>query len=113
MDKQCEKKSKKDSNKDRRRKYTSIPFVQHWKKYLIDNRRAYVDTGLKNTLLLITDCRSKWIDACKRQTYILKDDKKKKKDHPDPKRLPKKNRLQQLQTYNVPTYDMKNTNGTN
>ena len=37
----------------------------------------------------------------------------KKKDHPGAKRLPKRNRLQQLQTHNMPTDDMENTNGTN
>ena len=36
-----------------------------------------------------------------------------RKDYPDPKRLPKGNHLHQLQTYNVSTDDVKNTNGTN
>ena len=36
----------------------------------------------------------------------------KRKDNAYPKRPPKKNRLQQLQTHNVPTDDVKNTNGT-
>ena len=35
------------------------------------------------------------------------------KDRPDPKRLPRRNRPQQLQTHNVPTDDVENTNGTN
>ena len=38
-----------------------------------------------------------------------------RKCHPDPKKKknPKRNRPQQLQTYNVPTDDVENTNGTN
>ena len=36
-----------------------------------------------------------------------------KKDHPDPKKTPHRNCLQQLQTHNVPADDMENTNGTN
>ena len=35
------------------------------------------------------------------------------KDHPDPKRPLKKNRHKQIQTHNMPTDDMENTNGTN
>ena len=35
----------------------------------------------------------------------------KRKDHTDPKRPARRNRLQQLQTHNVPTNDMENTNG--
>ena len=36
-----------------------------------------------------------------------------KKDHPNPKRPPKRNYPQQLQTYNVPTDDVENTNSLN
>ena len=36
-----------------------------------------------------------------------------KKDPTDPKRTPKRNRPQQLQTHNVRTDGVKNTNGTN
>ena len=35
-----------------------------------------------------------------------------RKDCIDPKGPSTKNRLEQLQTYNVPTYDAENTNGT-
>ena len=35
-----------------------------------------------------------------------------RKDNPDPKRPPKRNRHQQLQTHNVPTTDVENTNDT-
>ena len=35
-----------------------------------------------------------------------------KKDDPDPQRPPKRNCPKQLQTYNVPTDDVENTNGT-
>ena len=37
----------------------------------------------------------------------------KRKDRPDRKRLPKRHRPQQLQTHNVPTDDVENTNSTN
>ena len=36
-----------------------------------------------------------------------------RKDHIDPDRPPQKDRPKQLQTHNVPTYDVENTNGTN
>ena len=36
-----------------------------------------------------------------------------RKDHPDPKRLPKRSHSQQLQIHNLPTDDVENTNGTN
>ena len=35
------------------------------------------------------------------------------KNHPDPKRTPKRKHPQQQQTHNVPTDDVENTNGTN
>ena len=36
-----------------------------------------------------------------------------RKDCPDPKRLPKRNRPEQLQTHNMPTDDVENTKGIN
>ena len=36
-----------------------------------------------------------------------------RKDYPDPKRTPKRNRPKQLQTHNVPTDDIENTNSKN
>ena len=57
--------------KDRGRKYASIHFEQHSKKYQIGKRRdmvAYMDTSLQNSFQSMTDWLSKWIDALKKQT---------------------------------------------
>ena len=37
----------------------------------------------------------------------------KRKEHPDSKRLPKRNHPEQLQIHNLPTDHVENTNGTN
>ena len=69
---------------------------------------VYIDTGLKNSLLLTEDGLSWWIDACKKKTYPkgkttpIKKIKTEKRKHPE-----------KLQAHNVPTDNVENTNGIN
>ena len=70
----------------------------------------YKDIGFKNSLPSTTDWLSKWIDAYKKQT---KSNEWQKKRPPWSRKAPKKESPQQLQTHNVFTYNVENTNGTN
>ena len=68
---------------------------------------AYMDAGFKKSR-----------QTCNRNEKMLTGNKRTRMDdqgkaHVDSKRLPKKNRPQQLQTYNVPSNDEENTNDTN
>ena len=112
-EKATQEKNEKDSKKERRRKYTSINFEQHSKKYQIGKLQAmmvFMDTGLKSSLSSMTDWLSKWTDAYKKQTYS----KGWQKERPLWSiKTSKRNHPQQLQTHNVPTIDVEYSNCTN
>ena len=75
-------------------------------KYLIEKRyvmMAHMDTGLKihdRLAIEANRCRHNWIDD-------------KRKDNPNPKRSLKRIQPEQLETDNVLTDDVENTNSTN